>query len=391
MTQAEFFAYANLDNYADNVNVWYTGSNPGTILGLSVPAQIQVGSTTQDITAKLEQVQQITIPQPSGLPVIVDITSRSQNQSPNGTRYYIFLVTQVSTQDISGPIATGQLYFSPDIDAYAFSVSPYNVLGGSVEENRVSNYIMKADNSVTGNASVPLGYSGPVNIYALLSGSADTAVLQDSNYTLTGWSNARYLGSKTDEEDYKSPPSVTGTIFQGSNYPATVPLQHIKNQITSSTVIYSEYFYAGTEETPGYSESGLLFLTSGSSVNPTSTDFFIKQTVLDPTSLTGSIAIGDLITVGSADEVMKVSLLGVPPGLTQGTLRIRVERNVNNVSTGDLADVSVNNQVLSKITPVQIYELEKNRLNGIVRGYMVVQITGEILRLNNNGFVVGTA
>jgi hypothetical protein len=34
MTQTEFFAYANLDNYADNVNIWYTGSNPGTILGL---------------------------------------------------------------------------------------------------------------------------------------------------------------------------------------------------------------------------------------------------------------------------------------------------------------------------------------------------------------------
>lgn len=389
MTQAEFFAYANLNNHSGNVNVWYTGSNPGTILGLSVPAQIQQGGETQDITAKLEQVQQITIPQPTGLPVILNILNRSQNQSPNGTRYYIFLVTQVSTQDITGPIAVGDLYFSPNIDVFEFSVSPYNVLGGSIEENRESNYIMKADKSTAGNINLPVGYSGPANIYALLSGSAEIAVTQDSNYSITGWTNARYQGSKTDSYDYKSPPLVTGTIFQGSNYPATVPFSHIQNQISSSTVLYSEYFYAGTEETPGYSLKPLLYQTSGSNVLPTSTEFFIKQTTPDPTSLTGSIAVGDLIKIASSDEIMRITLIGVPQNLATGTLRLRVVRNVNGV--GVIANVNDNNQAISKINPVQIYEVERNRLTGVVRGYMVVQITGEILTLDSNGFVVGRA
>jgi hypothetical protein len=385
MTQTEFFAYANLDDYADNVNIWYTGSNPGTILGLSIPVLAQ----GQNITAKLQEVQQITIPQPSGLPVILTVTSRSQNQSPNGTRYYIFLVEQVSTQDITGPIAVGQLYFSPDIDVFEFSISPYNVLGGTVEENRESTYIMKADKSVEGSTTVPVGYSGPANIYALLSGSAELAIIQDSNYSITGWTNARYFGSKTNESDYKSPPSVTGTVFKGSNYPTTVPEQHIQNQISSSDVIYSDYFYAGTDETPGYSTSPLLFETSGSSVSPTSTDFFIKQTVFNPDSLIGSITIGDLITVGTAYEVMRVTLLGVPPGLAPGTLRVRVDRNTNNVPSQDLANVNTGNQPISSIKQVQIYEIDRNRLNGVVRGFMVVQLTGEILKLSSNGFVVG--
>ena len=390
MTLPEFLAYANLDDSADNVNVWYTGSNPGTILGLSVPAQIQVGTEIQNITAKLEQVQQITIPQPTGLPIIVTINSRSQNQSPNGTRYYVFLVTQVTTQDITGPIAIGELYFSPNIDAYEFSVSPYNVLGGSVEQNRESNYILKADKSTVGSTAVPVGYSGPANIYALLSGSAEIAVTQDSNYSITGWSNARYVGSKTDETDYQSPPLVTGTVFQGSNYPITVPLSHIQNQISSSLVLYSDYFYAGTEETPGYNNKTTLYQTSGSAVTPTSTDFFIEQTTLNPTSLTGGIAIGDLIMVGTKDEIMRVTLLGVPLGANPGTVRIRVLRNINNVVAGELAEVNVDNQPISKVVQVQLFEIERNRLNGIVRGYMVVQNTGEILVLSNNGYVVGT-
>jgi hypothetical protein len=248
---------------------------------------------------------------------------------------------------------------------------------------------MKADKSVGGSTAVPVGYSGPANIYALLSGSAELAIIQDSNYSITGWTNARYFGSKTNESDYKSPPSVTGTVFKGSNYPTTVPEQHIQNQISSSDVIYSDYFYAGTNETPGYSTSLLLFETSGSSVSPTSTDFFIKQTVFNPDSLIGSIAIGDLITVGTADEVMRVTLLGVPPGLAPGTLRVRVDRNTNNVPSQDLANVSTVNQPISGIKQVQIYEIERNRLNGVVRGYMVVQLTGEILKLSSNGFVVG--
>lgn len=385
MTQAEFFAYANLDNYADNVNIWYTGSNPGTILGLSIPILVE----GQDISARLEQVQQMTIPQPNGLPIILTVISRSENESPNGTGYYIFLVEQISTQDITGPIATGLIYFSPDIDATVFSNDPYNVLGGSIEVNRKSTYIMKADKNTAGNTAVPIGYSGPVNIFRILSGSADLATTQDSNYSITGWANARYNGCKTDEDDYQSPPLVTGTVFQGSNYPITVQEQHIQTQISSSNVIYSEYFFAGTEETPGYSANPLLFETSGSTVPPTSTEFFIIQTLLNPNSLTGSIAIGDLITVGNSDEIMRVTLLGVPQGLAPSTLRVRVDRNINNIPLQSLADVSADNLAIGSIKQVQIYEIENNKLNGVVRGYMVVQLTGEILKLNSNGYVVG--
>jgi hypothetical protein len=385
MTQTEFFAHVNSNNYADNINIWYTGSNPSTVLGMSIPTVTPSG---QDISAKLAQAEQVTIPQPGGLSIILTITSRSQNQSPDGTRYYIYLTVPITTTAITQATVAGDIYLSPDIDSYEFSVSPYNVLGGSVEENRESNYIMKADKSTAGNSTVPVGYSGPVNIYALLSGSAELAVVQDSNYSITGWSNARYNGTKTDVYDYQSPPLLSGTVFQGSNYPTTVPTSQIQTQVSSSTTIYSDYFYAGTEDTPGYSRKGLLYVISGSSVPSTSTDFFIKPDSSFQTNLTGSLSVGDLIQVGGADEIMRVTVIGVPPTLAPGTLRLRVERNINN--TTNLATVnSPDAQGIYKINPVQIYELELNRLNGVVRGYIAVRDTREILKLDSNGFVIG--
>jgi hypothetical protein len=386
MTQEEFFAYANLDNHSGDVNIWYTGSNPSTILGITVPVNSNVNGSVVNISAQLAQVQQITIPQPSGYQIIVEVNTRSLNESPNGTRYYLFLVNEISTTGITGGSAVGGIYLSPDINAYEFSVSPYNVLGGSVEDNRESNYIMKADKSTAGSTTVPTGYSGPANIYALLSGSAEIAVTQDSNYSLTGWSNARYNGTKTDIYDYQSPPLLSGTVFQGSNYPTTVPISQIKNQISSSTVIYSDYFYAGAEDTPGYSRKPLLYVTSGSSVPSSSTEFFIRTSILNPNNLTGSISVGDLIQIGGFDEIMRISLLGVPPGSAPGTLRVRAGRNINR--TADIAPVGSDGWGLYRINPVQLYELESNRLNGVVKGYMVVRDTGAILTLDSNGFVI---
>jgi hypothetical protein len=385
MTQTEFFAHVNSNNYADNINIWYTGSNPSTVLGMSIPTVTPSG---QDISAKLAQAEQVTIPQPGGLSIILTITSRSQNQSPDGTGYYIYLTVPIITTAITQATVAGDIYLSPDIDSYEFSVSPYNVLGGSVEENRESNYIMKADKSTAGNPTVPVGYSGPANIYALLSGSAELAVIQDSNYSITGWSNARYSGTKTDVNDYQSPPLLSGTVFQGSNYPTTVPTSQIQTQVSSSTAIYSDYFYAGTEDTPGYSRKGLLYVISGSGAIPAlSPEFFIRPGSIFQTNLTGSISVGDLIQVGGADEIMRVTVIGVPPTLAPGTLRLRVERNINN--TTNTANVGSDGASINRINPVQIYELELNRLNGVVRGYIAVRDTREILKLDSNGFVIG--
>lgn len=390
MTQEEFFAYANLNNHAGDVNVWYEGSSPSTILGLSVPVISFINGVATNIAPQLAQVQQITIPQPSGYQIIVEVTARSLNQSPNGTQYYLFLVNQVSTTGITGDSAPGGIYFSPDINIFEFSVSPYNVLGGSVEENRESKYIMKADKDTTGGTNIPIGYSGPANIYKLLSGSAEKATTQDSNYSLTGWSNARYNGTKTDIYDYQSPPLLSGTVFQGSNYPITVPTTHIENEMSSSAAIYSDYFYGGSEETPGYSRKGLLYQTSGSSaVSPSGNTVWLKTT--NPNGVTGSIRVGDLILIAnsptSTTEVMRVTLIGIPPGYAPGTITLQVQRNVNSVGT--TTDVTAPNQSISKVNAVQIFEVEGNRLRGVVRGYMAVQVTGEILKLDSNGFVVG--
>ena len=383
MTQTEFFQYANLDDYANNVNIWYIGNNPSTVYGISIP----VLTNGQNIAAKLAQVEQITIPMPDGSNLILNITSRSLNQSPNATQYYIFLVTPVTTSSITQTTLSGLLFFSPDINIYEFSISPYNVLGGSVEENRESNYAMSADNGTTGGTAVPIGYSGPSNIYELLSGSAPKAIIQDSNYSISGWSNARYEGSKTNIEDYNSPPSLAGSIFQGSNYPTTTPISNIRSQMSSSITIYSDYFYAGAADTPGFATRSTLFIVSQSNASLPSTEFYIRPQ--SSNSLSGSIALGDLIKVTGASDTMKVTLIGVPPNRAPGTLIIRVVRNIENVQPFTPVSInSLNGNQVTKISPVQIFEIEGNRLNGTVRGYMAVQSTGAILTLDTSGFVI---
>jgi hypothetical protein len=42
----------------------------------------------------------------------------------------------------------------------------------------------------------------PTNFELLVSGNADYAPVQDSNYTATGWANSRYKGSRVSSTDF---------------------------------------------------------------------------------------------------------------------------------------------------------------------------------------------
>ena len=68
-----------------------------------------------------------------------------------------------------------------------------------------------------GNASVPqlstqfldvdygAGINTPVNFGLIISGTADPAQVQDSNYSSAAWSNIRYNGSRQSSYDFNKP------------------------------------------------------------------------------------------------------------------------------------------------------------------------------------------
>ena len=375
MTQEEFYAYTQL--YPTQVNVWYTGSAPSTINGLSVP----VFSASVDLTPQLTQVQQITIPLPTaGTSAILNITSRTATQSGT-TKYFFFLTDPYSTTYITSPSGSGGLIFSPSIDAAEFNASPYNVLNGLIEAQRESTYIMDADEYKVGSEGLPVGYTGPINIYELLSGSANKARVQDSNYSISGWSNARYRGSVTDQYDYSSTPAAAGTIFQGSVFPSSSANSYIRSLNSGSTAIYKDLFYIGVGDTPGFAEVPTNFLTSGSAlIQPSGSIFFVDDT--SSTYFVNPFKIGDYIEVNN-QEIMQITAIGAPVGQPR-TITLLVIRRI----FGQTVDVSSDGYPIRILGPSQIYEIQGNRLNGVVQGKVLVQSTGEILRLDSNGYVV---
>jgi hypothetical protein len=76
-----------------------------------------------------------------------------------------------------------------------------------------SDFNILDDNALLNNATIPrysniyqdIDYSTglvPTNFNLLISGNADVAPVQDSNYTATGWSNSRYNGSRVSSPDF---------------------------------------------------------------------------------------------------------------------------------------------------------------------------------------------
>jgi hypothetical protein len=92
------------------------------------------------------------------------------------------------TQSISPFNGSSSLVlFNPD--ALNFDYNNYNPLLGNAETSQYSNVWMDVDYSQN-----PLT---PVNFGLIISGTADRAFVQDSNYSSKAWSNLRYNGSRT--------------------------------------------------------------------------------------------------------------------------------------------------------------------------------------------------
>lgn len=79
------------------------------------------------------------------------------------------------------------ILFNPD--ALNFNYNDYNPLLDNAETPEYSSFYMDVDYSQN-----PLT---PVNFGLIVSGTADRAFVQDSNYTSKAWSNLRYNGSRT--------------------------------------------------------------------------------------------------------------------------------------------------------------------------------------------------
>lgn len=378
MTQPEFFEHVRL--HPDRLNVWYGDIAPPYILqAVSVPV---IDNANQNLTNYLTQAEHITIPLLAGGVAVLTITGRQLITNELGTCFYFDIVpTTVST--LTQTTETGaNVQVFPAIDQAEFYDNPYNTSYGLIEDERQSTYIMQSDRYKVGTLANPT-YTGPLNIDQIISGTAALAHVQDSSYSSTGWTNGRYEGTKTDRLDYKTDPSTAGSLFQGCEFPSSSLSSQIQYLQTNNQVLYKEYFYAGIGDTPGFSAipSGYI-LTSSAGITDSQTQIvitpeeFIAYTPAPPKE-------GDLIRID--DEIMKIYTIGT---ITIPWLRytLIVSRGYNSTAASHS-----NLQFVKKVTPVQIYDIQGNRLTGVPRGQILVKETGAILKLDTLGYVISSS
>lgn len=148
----------------------------------------------------------------------------------------------------------------------------------------------------------------PSNIDALLTLTADKAQVQDSLYSDSGWTNARYDGTETTAAKSAGiPPTLAGRSFTGEIFPSGSESTYICS-LTSR--LDQKLFHTGDSELP-------LFELDDQITIELRTDFGRFQTQLNYLTFppSGSIDTGDVLKVTSGAytfEYVKVKTVNTP-------------------------------------------------------------------------------
>jgi hypothetical protein len=211
----------------------------------------------------------------------------------------------------------------------------------------------------------------------------------------TGWTNARYGGSVTNATNYAGlTPGITGNSFQGIFYPSQVTDAEILAASATDSV-YTTYLHTGNQSLPTYSvrevassELAISLLTGSTSFQLSLDDYSLNSYLLEVGDLikiiTGSIPSGPFI-IPAPEEVMKVVAIRASNIPFDTTITVEVKRGWSNTTPYNQTYAA--GQGIYKIDPVKTYELEGSKIQGVTRGKIRVQYTGDILYVDPLGVV----
>jgi hypothetical protein len=111
------------------------------------------------------------------------------NDSTLNITNFKVIVSQSQAPNFDYPILT---IFNPEFIDWDYN--DYNALFGNAEEPQFSTQLMDVDYTST--------FTTPVNFNLIISGTADRAQVQDSNYSSQAWSNIRYNGVKSNSPGF---------------------------------------------------------------------------------------------------------------------------------------------------------------------------------------------
>jgi hypothetical protein len=182
--------------------------------GVKLAKISKVDNTGNNISDYLSSIQSFVIPWPdvNGGPIEYIIIDR-QNQ----TNHYLFFIypqplspnnsTFTSALPALFDPGISQTYYAPGVQTPAglstrrytipFTNGNYDVTMNNASTPQYSAKFMDVDYTV--------GITTPYNFKLLISGTADRAPVQDTNYESAAWSNIRYNGSRQSSIDFNTP------------------------------------------------------------------------------------------------------------------------------------------------------------------------------------------
>jgi hypothetical protein len=313
-----------------------------------------------------------------GVLLILPITSRAKytNTSSVYRSYYYFEVPPTlftMTNSVTGvlPQVTG-VTFLPFVQNEKYEYSNNNPLMSNALGNRESTYIQQSDRIKSS--------TRPTNFDEIIRREATPAQVQDSNYTATGWSNARYVGSTTDALEYKGvPAAITARLFTGE----TNPSSSLNNLICSRSIsdrLLTEMLFTGDQEVPTFEGFVKTRYQIETSQPATAT---VLPYEINNTPVTGSLEIGSIIRV--VTNPVNTELIRVEK-IEADLSRIQVTRGYLGTTRASLLDTA---NEITVLKPLRIFKLENigGKVVNTTNAKIWVKESKEILTTDEYGMV----
>ena len=211
-----------------------------------------INGSTEDtsIESVLEQVENIQFTY-VGVEYNLNITSSTAYPATHPFYYFTIepvYITNIFDAEVIGvdnPALISDITLTPYLADLDFGFSDYNPTFSNATEQRLSSILMESDrfeDAVT-----------PSNINALLNETADKASVQDSLYYDSGWTRARYVGTKTNPSDNAGiEPALGGRSFLGEQFSSDTATDYI---CQSENRLQQEFFHDGGTQLPVYTVS----------------------------------------------------------------------------------------------------------------------------------------
>jgi hypothetical protein len=375
LTQAEFLAVVQQTS-PGSLNIWYTYDQPLQILGLTIPVLDNSGINQQSQIIQSSQVVFTAGTQTFTL----QISNPVLLQGVGDVQFIFFEVTQqsiITQQPLNDIYPDTSTILLPGISSIQFTNSNFDVLINNVEVPRTSLYIQESDRYKSNTQEI----LAPLNINQLRQDSAAKATVQDSNYEINGWTQARYEGVITNRYNYANVEAgVTGFEIQAALYPIGTLTSYINQQRSGSDQIYSPFLSSreSLERIKGVNQHTGYEITT-QITNEVQFDIDFSGSFVGTRRVPAQ---GDLVSTSEfiqANEISDIKIIQITQ--LQGTAQTVILNKPITALSGNALYIR---------NLAQIYQIDGNRAQPAQAGLLAVEGLNDTLRIDESGFVIAT-